>query len=523
MPVIVVESLDQARALADHVLDADRRDPVVCVSTRHGEVTPLLDVETLAAAIGELPVYVLPTGECSWELTAVLPERFEVFGGASRIWWPGLRPTDDPRRHPLIFCWADYEAPESARRVVRELHRWGLDVHDEGLEPAVGTGVAPRGVRDPAGVEPGSLAGIAVDDILEVTVVDIQPGGTEVELPGGSRGLIINRRGKPAPVLVVGGTARVRVVNLNPAAHDIELGWHIEAVDTPDLASPPKLRVPTPAQVAALHRGIVGPAGPAAPRAVDEQVVEPPLEDTYTRLEALRGAAGQITRELDEEMAAARVRVADFVRDEFGDLTQSLESLEAALTEAGAEARSLRHQVEAAEREKRGAITELRKLRDRLNDTAKELRRERDRRVHAEDLLHGRQMYDDPEAQFRHEISVACDTLRAALNGQAGSPREFILGPDFLDSVAGLQGIDRAQIVEKTAAKLVGAPNVREHPFRTSDAGNAPQVIRADGAKAFRLYLQQGSSSARRLHYWLLADNRIELAKVGVHDDIVIR
>lgn len=45
----------------------------------------------------------------------------------------------------------------------------------------------------------------------------------------------------------------------------------------------------------------------------------------------------------------------------------------------------------------------------------------------------------------------------------------------------------------------------------------------ADGAKAYRLYLQQGTPSARRLHYWQLADGRIELANVGFHDVISIR
>ena len=45
----------------------------------------------------------------------------------------------------------------------------------------------------------------------------------------------------------------------------------------------------------------------------------------------------------------------------------------------------------------------------------------------------------------------------------------------------------------------------------------------SDGAKAFRLHLQQGSHSACRLHYWQLSDGTIELANVGIHDDIVIR
>jgi hypothetical protein len=87
-----------------------------------------------------------------------------------------------------------------------------------------------------------------------------------------------------------------------------------------------------------------------------------------------------------------------------------------------------------------------------------------------------------------------------------------------------LQGIGRADVVERIARLLLDAPNSYGHPLRVADAGNAPQQIRAaDGAKAYRLYLQQGTPSARRLHYWQLADGHIELANVGVHDAISIR
>jgi hypothetical protein len=46
--------------------------------------------------------------------------------------------------------------------------------------------------------------------------------------------------------------------------------------------------------------------------------------------------------------------------------------------------------------------------------------------------------------------------------------------------------------------------------------------VREDGARAWRVSLQSNTPAARRLHYWVLPDGSIELAKVGVHDDMSI-
>ncbi|MGF9755062.1 hypothetical protein AAII07_07655 [Microvirga sp. 0TCS3.31] len=46
--------------------------------------------------------------------------------------------------------------------------------------------------------------------------------------------------------------------------------------------------------------------------------------------------------------------------------------------------------------------------------------------------------------------------------------------------------------------------------------------MRKDGARAWRVSLQSNTRAARGLHYWVLSDGSIELAKVGVHDDLTI-
>jgi hypothetical protein len=66
-------------------------------------------------------------------------------------------------------------------------------------------------------------------------------------------------------------------------------------------------------------------------------------------------------------------------------------------------------------------------------------------------------------------------------------------------------------------------PSLELHQLRASVGGGAPQRTRQDGAKAWRCSLQAGTPAARRLHFWLLPDGRVELAKVAYHDDFSIR
>lgn len=51
--------------------------------------------------------------------------------------------------------------------------------------------------------------------------------------------------------------------------------------------------------------------------------------------------------------------------------------------------------------------------------------------------------------------------------------------------------------------------------------GTSPYLVRpADGATAWRVALQVNSPGARRLHLWVLPGGRIDLSRVGVHNDV---
>jgi predicted RNA-binding protein with RPS1 domain len=116
-----------ARNLAVRVKDITRKRPIVCVTIPRWGSTPLIDVDRLAADIGDAAaLYVLPTGDLTWELTALLPPRLDVYGGAVRIWWPGLTETSAPRDHPLIFVRTREDSDRAIAEIVDAFAERGL-------------------------------------------------------------------------------------------------------------------------------------------------------------------------------------------------------------------------------------------------------------------------------------------------------------------------------------------------------------------------------------------------------------
>lgn len=80
------------------LLNESRGKPIVAVTTQPRSGRTWLSPDELAAALGDAAeVVCLVTGETTWELTDALPPRLDVYGGAVRIWWPGLRRDPVPR------------------------------------------------------------------------------------------------------------------------------------------------------------------------------------------------------------------------------------------------------------------------------------------------------------------------------------------------------------------------------------------------------------------------------------------
>ncbi|HET6163498.1 MAG TPA: hypothetical protein VFG37_07495 [Planctomycetota bacterium] len=111
--------MEEVEAFVRHELfDPGRTEAVVALTTRSGEPEPLIPPARLAQELaGKARVVVIPTGVVTWRLTAELPERLGVYGGAVRVWMPGLAPGADPFVHPLLMVFM----PEDVARVIARI------------------------------------------------------------------------------------------------------------------------------------------------------------------------------------------------------------------------------------------------------------------------------------------------------------------------------------------------------------------------------------------------------------------
>lgn len=100
----IAASEDQGERLAAEVLDPERTLPIICLSTRSGEDRPSLDPHHVRKLVGrDVLLRAVRTGPASRFLSSLLPPQLGVFGGAARIWWPGVDEHADPRAHPLVL------------------------------------------------------------------------------------------------------------------------------------------------------------------------------------------------------------------------------------------------------------------------------------------------------------------------------------------------------------------------------------------------------------------------------------
>lgn len=139
-----------AEALATRLLTPGRAWPVVVISTPAGAEGPYVDTAHVKDEVADLAeVVVLPTGEVSWAFSRTMPEKTQVYGGASRVYGVEHDWVGDPSRSRLHFAWS----PQDGERVGRNL------VHDA-LTAALRAGLV--GARDAPGAVParGKVTGV---------------------------------------------------------------------------------------------------------------------------------------------------------------------------------------------------------------------------------------------------------------------------------------------------------------------------------------------------------------------------
>lgn len=98
-----VGSQEAVVALAQRILDLDRTRPVIALTSRPRDNHPALDPAAIRAIVGtQADVFFLRTGRLTFVLKERLPEGMDVYGGAARLWWPGVSGESSLFDHPLI-------------------------------------------------------------------------------------------------------------------------------------------------------------------------------------------------------------------------------------------------------------------------------------------------------------------------------------------------------------------------------------------------------------------------------------
>ena len=114
-----MDSGGQLRAMCAEILCEDREYPIVGLTCRAGARDPALAVDRVREIVGPgIPVYVIepPQAQASKML---LPDRHAVYGGAARVWWPGVSEDSDPF-HPVIFDATGVYGEDALERLARE-------------------------------------------------------------------------------------------------------------------------------------------------------------------------------------------------------------------------------------------------------------------------------------------------------------------------------------------------------------------------------------------------------------------
>lgn len=197
------------------------------------------------------------------------------------------------------------------------------------------------------------------------------------------------------------------------------------------------------------------------------------------------------------------------------DRTAMVRDLESTIDEADDLARSnasLRSQVASLQEA-------VRTERQRANRTRRENARVAEEEASAV-------LFSDPEQQFRHEVYVEwAERIPAATKAELPLA-DYALDEGFLESVESLQGIDRSKIIAVAVEVLTGLAETMAgrdmHRLRDGVPGNAPVLTHPEYGTGWRVNLQTGTASARRMHFWRGADGKIVFLSVGVHDDSAV-
>ena len=529
----LLQPSDVAEWVRSDLLASNRMRPVVAVTTNPATGQYWIDPSVLEGNVGEwADVVALETGDATWELADALPDRLDVYGGAMRVWWPGITRESDPYDHKLFLLRSEEEAQRRVAFLEDELRRRAR----------------PRGAAEGRGIV-GARHPEAAPRARPETVTVVVTSTTEeilVEDADGSQGRIVDAD-IPLEAVAVCLQAGQEIAVSRPA------NWSSDRGLAPCSLSG-KLVSPWSLVGEALGNGDV----------VQGRVVA--IKERYALVELVPGAKGIVglaevdhtyvhdigefltidelvpVQILDLDVAGGRAqlsvkaaRIANGAPSPLPSLVPGGKPFEwpAFLQRAGVAYREQRDEreerIDELEQELAAANVDRAALRRSLTDLRREHKGLEDR---FDDLQRHTSGELDPlsdERAFLRAVRVAY----ARVVGEGERLERPLLamrvGPEFLARARALQGLSVEKIVDvamQIACERAHEIDGREvHPLGESTGGSRQRTRTYDGAKAWRCALQVKTPSARRLHWWRIPGPdgaTIEFASVAVHDDFDI-
>ncbi|HMR48556.1 MAG TPA: hypothetical protein PKE40_05370 [Arachnia sp.] len=547
--VTLLETTEVDR-FVDHLLNPARARPVVLISRPAGSATAMVDSARIAEELdGLAEVYEIATGAASWALAGALARYpgTEVYGGAARTYPLGTGWTTEPHRSPLRFILSPSEAEEITEKLIADASSMafaGGYRTRRSAETRLVSGVVEGVVSGRALVrlDGGRMASI----LPELTVADVD--AQHLFAPGMPvSGLLDSRLGRldvsesvrPAQELVshyaVGDQvlARVLVVESDLCVVELLPGLQVglgseEILDTSQHVDLRQWLTPQETLTAVVKEVGVSddewrlsvlevdrdrpvlpapallPQGPPwliAPAVTEEPVPPAPEPEAAPAVRAPQPAGG-------ETQEAPRATT-----DEFAALRTERDSLAADLLRARRALLAKEDELRRRKAQARDANNEVAKLRRSLASSEAAVRA-----ADADAVA-----FTDPVEQLDYDVRLAWARRIPAAEKRALPLAGYTLGPDFLDSLQHIQGVDRGKVIEVLVDVLTGRVHQLHgratHQLRTGTGGGDPFVSRPDGATCWRVSLQHKTPQARRLHYWQLNDGTIELSAIRLHDD----
>lgn len=130
-----------AEILAAALWHPTRNLPIVALSSYEGAYLTENFAQELASDLTGVALVALLDDDCAWHLTKMRGKEWSTYNGAVRLYWPGLRQSEQPLRHPVWMRWtllADgVSAQEASGKFRAQLRRQllGLSAFSV-LEPA---------------------------------------------------------------------------------------------------------------------------------------------------------------------------------------------------------------------------------------------------------------------------------------------------------------------------------------------------------------------------------------------------